>query len=353
MYTQLEINNFRCFKKLSMELKPVTLIAGKNNVGKSSILDALFLFQDYANPDVFWKLLGFRGVKQSDKSAKSLWEPLFHNMDTKEPIELRLNSKYSLRLEKNNAYALSNNPYGILDGRMSDSSADYALSCVVKKEGESYSGYYLLGSDGRMMLLGYNNAPFKPNDEYIQYLGPHMALDDKTVAEWFGMTELSKNKKAKKKLIDVLAILDKSIVDIITIAASGLVQLYFTNKQGVMLPIHIMGDGIKKLLHVALVLLTKPGCILLLDEVENGLHYSLHAKFWEMISTLAIQEKCQVIATTHSYECISGALEGIKAAKLEGGFLYTRLDRSEKAIVPKTFTSDMLSRALDSDWEVR
>lgn len=120
-----------------------------------------------------------------------------------------------------------------------------------------------------------------------------------------------------------------------------------------MLPIHTMGDGIRKLLHIALVLLANPGCILLLDEVENGLHYSLHAKFWEMVSTLAIQEKCQVIATTHSYECISGALEGIMAAKLEDSFAYTRLDRSEKGIVPKTFTSDMLERALDSDWEVR
>ena len=101
MYTLLEISNFRGFKKFSMELKPVTLVSGKNNTGKSSILDSLFLFQDYANPNVFLKLLGFRGMLQNDASARTLWEPLFYNMDTKEPIELRLNGESSLCLQKN------------------------------------------------------------------------------------------------------------------------------------------------------------------------------------------------------------------------------------------------------------
>jgi len=83
-----------------------------------------------------------------------------------------------------------------------------------------------------------------------------------------------------------------------------------------LMPIHTMGDGVRKLLHIVLIMLTKHRSILLLDEVENGLHYSLHTKFWEMISTLAKQEKCQIVATTHSYECINGALEGTKSASL-------------------------------------
>ena len=119
------------------------------------------------------------------------------------------------------------------------------------------------------------------------------------------------------------------------------------------MPIHTMGDGIRKLLHIALIMLTKPGSIILLDDVENGLHYSLHDKFWEMISSLAIKENCQIVATTHSYECISGALEGIKKANLEDKFAYLRLDKTDGTVIPKTYTSDMLERALDKDWEVR
>jgi len=339
-----------------MELKPITLISGRNNTGKSSILDGLFLFQDYANPDVFMKLLGFRGMRQVEVSQRNLWEPLFHNMVLKDAMVLQVNGESALSLEKNKGFALSNGGQSMLDGKIDFQSGNYALSCIFKRDDKRFSGDYLIGNEklnNAVVLLGHADTTLLPNDEYIQYLGPHIILSDSIVADLFGQVELSHNEVAKTKLLDVLAILDESIKDITTISTSGLVQLYFTNKRGVKMPIHTMGDGIRKLLHIALIILTKPGCILLLDEVENGLHYSLHPKFWEMISTLATQEKCQIVATTHSYECISGALEGIKSANLVDDFAYVRLDKVGVTIVPKAYTSDMLERALDTDWEVR
>ena len=358
MYTQLEIKNFRCFKNFEMKLKPITLISGMNNTGKTSVLDSVFLFHNYAYPDVFLELLRSRGTRQGkgDTLAKNAWEPLFYNMDVEKPVEIRLNGQHLLRLAKNNEYALSNHLPGIFDGKIDFTSSNYALSCCYEKGDEHFDGDYLRCNeklDNNLVLQGRNNAEFIKNEGECQCFGPNSKLDDLTVAELFGKVETSMNKTDMDRLMRVLSILDGCIEDITTIAAYERVQLYFTGKQGVKLPIHIMGDGIRKLLYIALVLLTKPGCILLLDEVENGLHYSLHAKFWELISIMAMQEKCQIIATTHSYECINGALEGVEAANLHDSFSYTRLDRSADSIVPKTFTSDMLERALDLDWEVR
>ncbi|MCL2832449.1 MAG: ATP-binding protein [Treponema sp.] len=339
-----------------MDLKPLTLISGYNNTGKSSILDSFLLFQDYANPEVFLKLLGFRGVRNVELSPRSLWEPLFHNMDTINPIEIRINKDDFLRLEKNNKYTLSKGSASLINSKTFFSSVNYALSCDFQRKEKRFTGDYLLGNEnisGNLVLLSRDNAAICANDEYIQYIGPHISLDDITVADWFGNLELTQGKTEKQKLIEILSILDNSITDITTIAAGGLVQLYFTNKQEIKLPFHIMGDGIKKLLHIALVLRTKPGCILLLDEVENGLHYSLYSKFWEILSTLAILENSQIIATTHSYECIAGALEGVTAAKQEENFAYVRLDKNDNIVTPKKFSSNMLKRAIDSDWEVR
>ena len=319
MYTLLELDNFRCFSKFSMDLKPVTLISGRNNTGKSSILDGLFLFHDYANPDVFLKLLSFRGMRQLEASPRNLWEPLFNNIAQKDTMTLRGNGESALRLEKNKGFALSNGGQSILDGKIDIHSTNYALSCVYERGGKRFSGDYLIGNEklnSAVVLLGHANTALLPNDKYIQYLGPHIALSDNIVADLFGQVELSHNEATKIKLLNVLAILDESIKDITTISTGGFVQLYFTSKQGIKMPIHTMGDGVRKLLHIALIMLTKHRSILLLDEVENGLHYSLHTKFWEMISTLAKQEKCQIVATTHSYECINGALEGTKSASL-------------------------------------
>jgi len=356
MYTLLELNNFRHFKNYSMELKPITLISGRNNTGKSSILDALFLFQDYADPEVFSKLFGFRGMRKFEFSPRNLWEPLFYNMDLKDAMIVRVNGESALILEKNKGFSLSNGTHNILDGKFDSHSSNYALSCVFEKAGKRYAGDYLIGNEKQnydIALINHADATLLPNDKYIQYLGPHIELSDNIVADLFGEIELSHNETTKTKLLDVLAILDESVKDITTISKSGLVQLYFTNKQGLKKPIHIMGDGIIKLLHIALVMLTKPGSILLLDEVENGFHYSLHPKFWEMISTLAAQEKCQIVATTHSYECISGALDGVKSANRADDFTYVRLDKADETVVPKAYNSDMLERALNTDWEVR
>lgn len=63
MIEMLKFENFRGFKKIELsELKPITLISGKNNTGKSSILEGIFLFLDHISPDCFSKINYFRGT---------------------------------------------------------------------------------------------------------------------------------------------------------------------------------------------------------------------------------------------------------------------------------------------------
>ena len=54
--------NFRGFEDFQLsDLSPVTLILGKNNVGKSSILEGIFLALDYGAADSFLALSSLRG----------------------------------------------------------------------------------------------------------------------------------------------------------------------------------------------------------------------------------------------------------------------------------------------------
>ncbi|MCL1873559.1 MAG: AAA family ATPase [Clostridiales bacterium] len=348
MYDVLKISNFRGFREFSMDLKPITLIAGENNTGKTSILESVFLLHNYKNPDVFLKLLGFRGVIMRDMSPQKIWEPLFYGMDTKKILKITMGNRFSLCIKRNNNYTLPNDIPNGLSTILGNNLVNYTLSCMVKQDDSTYKGDYVLGDN--VILFGDKKVNQQLITPFIQYMGSNLPLDAVNSVELFGKIELMGK---KQKIIESLKILDESITDITTIMIDKFAQLYITNTQNIKMPLYVMGDGIRKIMNVALTMLANPSSILLLDEIENGLHYSLHAKFWALITSLAVQEKCQIIATTHSYECINGALEGIKKEGLNEIFAYTRLAREDDCIISKEFSSKILEFALSTNWEVR
>ncbi|MCL1997579.1 MAG: AAA family ATPase [Turicibacter sp.] len=359
MYNKLSLKNFRGFKDFSMELKPVTLIAGKNNTGKTSVLESVFLFQKYSDVNVFLILQNLREPTIDFRhtpalTANNVWNPFFYGMNPEETLEIKLDDEFTLRLKKDTEYALPENIPNALKSRVDFSiTKNYTLRCDFSKEPNNFSGAYVIGGNDNMnfstLIPSNTDIPVPVNPEYIQFLGPSNTLSDEQVAENFGILDLNNN---KQELIDILKILEKDISDITTVAIDRRVQLYIS-KQNSRLPVGVMGDGIRKILHIALTLLVNPGCILLMDEVENGLHYSLFPKFWEIVAKLAVEGGCQVIATTHSYECVQGATEGVHEGNLQDYFSFTRLDREEGTIKPKRYTIGSLERSINTGWEVR
>ena len=65
-----------------------------------------------------------------------------------------------------------------------------------------------------------------------------------------------------------------------------------------------MGDGINRILTIILAMVNCENGYLLIDEFENGLHYSVQEKLWEIIFYLAKRLNIQVFATTHSNDTI-------------------------------------------------
>ncbi|MEA2028564.1 MAG: AAA family ATPase, partial [Campylobacterota bacterium] len=65
-----------------------------------------------------------------------------------------------------------------------------------------------------------------------------------------------------------------------------------------------VGDGVKKLINIFVSLYSAKDGVFLLDEIENGIHYTNLDKLWEIILTISKEQNVQVFATTHSKECI-------------------------------------------------
>jgi hypothetical protein len=117
-------------------------------------------------------------------------------------------------------------------------------------------------------------------------------------------------------------------------------------------PLGSLGEGMRRILALAVSLAQARKGFLLIDEIDTGLHWSVMARMWELTLRRADDLGVQVFATTHSLDC----LRGLKAAVDEHGELRKvvrvhKVDTSLREAV--TFTSDELAVAIDQEIEVR
>lgn len=117
-------------------------------------------------------------------------------------------------------------------------------------------------------------------------------------------------------------------------------------------PLRGMGDGVNRLLGIALSLVSARDGVLLIDEVENGIHYSAQPKLWELIFREAHRLNVQVFATTHSWDCIEAFQEAAQQDEHEEAALI-RLNANEDRVSATIFSEQELSIVTREQIEVR
>ena len=360
MIRKLSIENFRGFQHIDMnDLTRVALVSGRNNIGKSSLLEGLFLMMDHAAADSFGKLSSFRNSLVT--GSTTLWGPLFLNMDTSKHIHIRFmdESKWA-RLEywKDENY-LPQNVNGISEDTLVQFRTalknDYALSFSYKEGGigrmiEDYHElcHFSLNNVGSIMREISTNLPGNEVKTQIstQYLNSVFSRSTDNLLSSIGRYELEGK---KSEILDIIRELDPSIEDIITVAPQGVPQLYI-KMGGKTIPLQYSGDGTIKLLNVCVAMLERENGLVLIDELETGFHYSMYGKLWNIIEKISKKSNCQVIATTHSYELISAVSENFDD---KDAFSYYRMGRRNDGVTLFRYDFDLLDHALASDMEVR
>jgi len=116
-------------------------------------------------------------------------------------------------------------------------------------------------------------------------------------------------------------------------------------------PLKRLGDGVQRLLGIALALSNCQNGILLIDEVENGIHYSILRKLWALIFQAAHDRNIQVIAATHSWDCIASFAHAANATDEVGALI--RLEGAEDGPYPVYYSEQELKIAAGQRIEVR
>lgn len=359
MITKLHIDGFKGFEKLEIStLSRITLLGGRNNVGKTSILEALFMFYDRLNPQMILRQFAWRGIETVAFQPESMWAPVFYNYDLnkkitilavvnghEEKMTIKFNPEYTPVSVSADFTGNKKKPAQIRTDQKPDTS--YALDIVYdNKQLKNQKAHLLMGVDG--VGIHIDNAILLESP-YSAFLGARVQSRPLEDAQRFGQLDILGK---QEKIVEFLRIIEPNLKSLSSVAMGDISLIHGDIGLSRKIPVAYMGDGVSRLLSIILAIATSPNGTVIIDECENGIHYSSMPKIWEAIAKAAREYDCQVIGTTHSYECLEAAYQGI-SGELSDDFSYIRIDRIDNKSTAKCFDYQLLKVAIETNMEVR
>jgi AAA15 family ATPase/GTPase len=159
----------------------------------------------------------------------------------------------------------------------------------------------------------------------------------------------------EEEVVQGIELIDESIEDIAFVEdprAGMRIPLVRTRKFDEPVPLSSMGDGVSRLFEIILALVSVKGGVLLVDEFENGLHWSIQPQVWSTVFKLAATLNVQVFATTHSRDCVEAFHSAWQDKPELGAFFRLSLDPSGE-VRPVAYDLETLADSVATRVEVR
>lgn len=370
----LAIEGFRGIDTLSIRrLGQVTLLAGRNAAGKTTVLDAVRVYASRGHFRVLSNLLRGRGELTIivDEEGKSWYEPdwsaLFHGRDPSEGARIAVRSggdelaieDYRASLEEESLIRplpfefVTNDHMRVL--RVTFQGRRWFLPCLM--EGNTKDGNVLFDRSRWRRGMRLRQDDSIPPQFTCESLGPGTLTDAELARFWDAVTLTEDENEATRALRLVLG----ESVDRVSVVGAGNGTGHLRGGPRVIVkrrgfrrpvPLQSLGDGALRLYGVALAIANSKNGFLLMDEAENGIHHSVQRDFWRMILRTALGNNVQVLATTHSWDCVRGFAEAAAENEDAEGVL-VRLDRLREGIRSVEYSEEELIVAAEQDIEVR
>jgi len=358
MITDVLIRNFKCFKNLTVpEFGRITLISGRNNVGKTALLEALFLFLDQRNPATTIHQYGRRGIEQVTLTTDAMWRPIFHNYNTDAEIliSLTINGNQKQVKFRFNREFVPPAPTTVQPEERQISTDEEHPTLAVDAEYSTKSGekiilhYFADPNNNNRPTITSKTKPSKIPVHLASFFASKKHVQTSETAEQF--SKLAQQDR-ENEVVEFLRIIEPRLRGLKIIKEGAISSVHgkledLTNT----LPINFMGEGMEKLLALIVAIVHLPNRVILLDEMENGIFYATMPNVWEALGKVLRKYDCQLITTTHSYECLQAAHEGL--SDMSEDFRYIRLHRKDEDISAKLSNYDMVGTAIRTNLEVR
>lgn len=356
-FKNIEINKFRGIDHLTIDdLSRVNIFLGQNNSGKSSILEAIHLLVGMSNPEMPQNLNRIR-TKNYYTSFSDI-SYLFYNMDIKTYPEIlaKQSDGNERKLQLQVTYKFNDQEYSSLSNGQNGglpSSETKSFINSIEMNFEIHEHGFLKKFQSSMTIKPDGSLSTKKIAEGFleKYQTVYLTSDMWGVNLPAALTELFKRKK-KSIVLDRLVHFDSRITDIDILQDD--IYIDFENMFE-KLPLRMVGDGMRRYLNVVASSANPMNNIILIDEIDNGLHYSAYKKIWEAIFALAVSNNKQIFVTTHSKETLNYLNEMLEEnpAYQEELRLYTVERTLKKGLQAYKYTYEGLNGACANDIEIR
>lgn len=349
------------------KLGQVNLIVGKNNSGKSTVLEALRIYAGNADRHLLVEIAKEHGEKYKlldDEIGNPKSEIYFKDFFTGRKVdvtprfiigELNTRTKFLMFSFVNGDISKSEETNTIFNDIFKDAKKEWKNKKVIRifLVSTNKAVYFNL-IDEPNNIVGEGELSNTP----VGFVSTQLPKLEELAEKWDSIVFTD----AEKEVVNALSIIESTIQGIaftkdknkVTGERTAIVRLKDQNQP---VPLKSLGDGMQRILQIALNIYQAKDGFLLIDEFENGLHYSVQEKVWSLIFEMAKHLNIQVFATTHSWDCIEAFSEVASKREDVEGLLFS-MGRSAKTsdngkIIATIFDEAKLQRFTQADMDVR
>ncbi|MGK7883161.1 MAG: ATP/GTP-binding protein [Crocosphaera sp.] len=380
MIRDLNIKNYRCFEDFSVDgLAQVNLIVGDNNSGKTSLLEAIYLLLDKAYFSQFHKqktalidLLESRKeflyeIKEKTNNAnlikRYLIQHFFHKYNIKKNIEISSNTNISRKMNiiyESDRRFLQGMYEELFDPNIDAFRVNHYLQRVTaEQKSETGKIFYVIdqkGDDTYQNLEDMYVTIGTLTETVIMYTPESIFIPinydclDNIEKHW----DLIQLTPKEDKVIKALQIINPDIERIGFTVSQYTKQIRLKIKgEDQPIPLSSMGQGMNRILGLITTAVILENGVLLIDEIETGLHYKAQTDMWRLLIKTAQELNVQIFATTHSWDCICAYQEALEDIEDKSMAKLFRLDSKYGKLRAVEYKADEISIAVDQGIEVR
>jgi AAA domain len=350
MINNISIKNFRCLKEFSVQdCSLVNVIVGENGVGKTAILEAVFMALS-GGTEIGLRYRQQRGLDGNFAGTPrsiedSFYADLFTQRETSNPIQISLEGDGS----ETRSLVVSKGPTQQLfttDFR-TQSLSNQVFSPI------NFTWHTHLGQDITVAtVVGPNGIQFGSTNEdlpdyfYFSTGAPVGSIENAT--RFSDLSRVRREDKFVKQFIGEYPWIEDLSIEIVGGAPAIHASISGLHEK---IPVANVSGAINRILGVLLSMASRDRSVVLVDELENGVYFKHYNQTWNTILNCCRQYNSQLFTTTHSLEWIKSLVE-VSSENIKDVTLW-RIERTDKSPVLRKFSGDMLKAGIEVGGELR